>query len=192
MNWRLNVRESPPRPHFRSERRASIIGSDEDGIDATAAAAAAAAAQASSTYSSRPTHRRASILDPLIAAQQANAANANGNHLPENPQEAKEVQNARALQVLARVKEKLTGRDFKKPTHQDIGRSIIDSLQKAGVKSLKDGEKQVSLSQMTTTTLGSGDDGQELSVDWQVEKLLGQATSVENLCQHYIGWCSFW
>ncbi|KAI7009488.1 hypothetical protein KC355_g6531 [Hortaea werneckii] len=60
----------------------------------------------------------------------------------------KEVQNARALQVLSRVKEKLTGRDFKKEV--------------------------------------------ELPVDEQVEKLLSEATNLENLCQHYIGWCSFW
>jgi serine/threonine-protein kinase mTOR len=26
----------------------------------------------------------------------------------------------------------------------------------------------------------------------QVEKLIKQATNTENLCQHYIGWCSFW
>lgn len=32
----------------------------------------------------------------------------------------------------------------------------------------------------------------ELDVPHQVEKLIQQATSVENLCQHYIGWCSFW
>ncbi|KAI5290740.1 phosphatidylinositol kinase- protein kinase tor1 [Ascosphaera acerosa] len=62
--------------------------------------------------------------------------------------EPREVQNARAVQVLSRVKEKLTGHDFK-PNEQ-------------------------------------------LSVGDQVDKLLVQATSVENLCQHYIGWCSFW
>lgn len=32
----------------------------------------------------------------------------------------------------------------------------------------------------------------ELDVPTQVDKLIQQATSVENLCQHYIGWCSFW
>ncbi|AMD21577.1 HFL279Cp [Eremothecium sinecaudum] len=32
----------------------------------------------------------------------------------------------------------------------------------------------------------------ELDVPEQVDKLIQQATSVENLCQHYIGWCSFW
>ncbi|KZZ93990.1 TorA protein [Ascosphaera apis ARSEF 7405] len=62
--------------------------------------------------------------------------------------EPREVQNARAVQVLSRVKEKLTGHDFKA--------------------------------------------NEELSVGDQVDKLLVQATSVENLCQHYIGWCSFW
>jgi len=64
------------------------------------------------------------------------------------PEEHREVQNARALQVLARVKEKLTGRDFRKD--------------------------------------------QELEVPHQVEKLLSEATNLENLCQHYGGWCSFW
>lgn len=32
----------------------------------------------------------------------------------------------------------------------------------------------------------------ELDVPEQVDKLMQQATSVENLCQHYIGWCPFW
>lgn len=31
----------------------------------------------------------------------------------------------------------------------------------------------------------------ELDVPHQVDKLIQQATSVENLCQHFIGWCSF-
>lgn len=67
---------------------------------------------------------------------------------PNNDAEAKEVQNARALQVLSRVKDKLTGRDFKGP--------------------------------------------QELKHTEQVERLIKEATNLENLCQHYIGWCSFW
>lgn len=65
-----------------------------------------------------------------------------------NDAEAKEVQNARALQVLSRVKEKLTGRDFKP--------------------------------------------NEELNVQSQVDRLIKEATNLENLCQHYIGWCSFW
>ncbi|CAN3370118.1 serine/threonine-protein kinase Tor2p [Diutina catenulata] len=59
-----------------------------------------------------------------------------------------ELRNARALLVLKRIADKLTGNDIKR---------------------LK-----------------------ELDVPTQVNKLIQQATSVENLCQHYIGWCSFW
>lgn len=82
-------------------------------------------------------HRRPSILEGGILDAQEGI-----------PNEARELQNARALQVLARVKEKLTGRDFRQ--HE------------------------------------------ELNVSDQVDKLLAQATNVENICQHWIGWCSFW
>jgi FKBP12-rapamycin complex-associated protein len=33
---------------------------------------------------------------------------------------------------------------------------------------------------------------EELTYIVQVDKLLIEATKFENLCQHYIGWCSFW
>ncbi|SMN19447.1 similar to Saccharomyces cerevisiae YKL203C TOR2 PIK-related protein kinase and rapamycin target [Maudiozyma saulgeensis] len=32
----------------------------------------------------------------------------------------------------------------------------------------------------------------QLDVPEQVDMLIQQATSIENLCQHYIGWCPFW
>lgn len=82
-------------------------------------------------------HRRPSILEGGILDAQEGI-----------PNEARELQNARALQVLARVKEKLTGRDFRLY--------------------------------------------EELNVSNQVDKLLAQSTNVENICQHWIGWCSFW
>jgi FKBP12-rapamycin complex-associated protein len=69
----------------------------------------------------------------------------NGNGANENNTE---VQNARAVEVLDRVAQKLTGRDFKPE--------------------------------------------EELNVTDQVNKLIIEATKLENLCQHYIGWCSFW
>ncbi|KAF2145019.1 uncharacterized protein K452DRAFT_221441 [Aplosporella prunicola CBS 121167] len=68
--------------------------------------------------------------------------------VPPGDPEAREEQNARALQVLSRVKQKLTGRDFKA--------------------------------------------NEELNVNAQVDRLIREATNLENLCQHYIGWCSFW
>ena len=33
---------------------------------------------------------------------------------------------------------------------------------------------------------------ENLSVEDQVDKLIQEATDVENLCQHFMGWCSFW
>lgn len=65
-----------------------------------------------------------------------------------NEGDMQETQNERAMQVLNRVKEKLTGHDFKPD--------------------------------------------EELTYILQVDKLLIEATKLENLCQHYIGWCSFW
>ncbi|KAK3724196.1 phosphatidylinositol kinase-related protein kinase tor1 [Vermiconidia calcicola] len=133
LTWRLGTRESPPEPSFPSERRTSIMGAPnpQEG-------------------------RRPSIMggDPNGVSERPSSSFRPRNRLSNAPTNGypdpieKEVQNARAVQVLSRVKEKLTGRDFKKE--------------------------------------------QELSVNDQVEKLLSEATNLENLCQHYIGWCSFW
>ena len=75
-------------------------------------------------------------------------ARTNSTAAPDLGQDAAEIQNEKAVQVLNRVKEKLTGHDFKSD--------------------------------------------EELSYINQVDKLLIEATKLENLCQHYIGWCSFW
>lgn len=129
LNWRLGNRESPPEPTFPSERRQSLLGGQSGQFEDTIAAPPPMRTGGGSYRA-----RRNSILE------------APNGHL--ETLENREIQNARALQVLARVKEKLTGRDFKPD--------------------------------------------RELNVEEQVAKLIGQATSVENLCQHYIGWCSFW
>ena len=108
LNWRLNTRDQPSDPSFRTDqRRASIMGEL-----------------------------------PLSGSARVGRPRA-GTNAGQPAPEPKEVQNARALQVLARVKEKLSGRDFKKEV--------------------------------------------ELPIDEQVEKLLSEATSLENLCCHYIG-----
>ena len=36
------------------------------------------------------------------------------------------------------------------------------------------------------------DVGEPLDVQDQVQRLIAQATSSENLCQLFIGWCAFW
>jgi len=68
--------------------------------------------------------------------------------LQEEEHRPAEILNHRAVEVVDRIKKKLTGRDFK--------------------------EKEV------------------LDVVGQVDKLIRQASSTENICQSFIGWCPFW
>ncbi|KAI8682353.1 Non-specific serine/threonine protein kinase [Fusarium sp. Ph1] len=141
LTWRLTNAASPAGPNFRSDRDAPIPG--------------AGGARA----------RRQSILDSDVApselinaaepsappsrsrARTNSSAAQDGNPMVNGAQEV-ESQNARAVEVLDRVAQKLTGRDFK--------------------------------------------NNEELDVINQVNKLIMEATKLENLCQHYIGWCSFW
>ncbi|XP_006654171.1 serine/threonine-protein kinase TOR [Oryza brachyantha] len=88
--------------------------------------------------------------------------------------DANEVLNERAVAVMARMSHKLTGRDF----------SSGSSLSGAG-----------SSTQHGNEHLASGDAREVepgLSVKVQVQRLILQATSHENLCQNYVGWCPFW
>ncbi|KAJ8485116.1 hypothetical protein OPV22_017601 [Ensete ventricosum] len=90
--------------------------------------------------------------------------------------DANEVLNERAVVVMARMSNKLTGRDF----------SSGSSVSGAGSTNQHAPE---------TTNLISGDAREVdhgLSVKYQVDKLIKQATSHENLCQNYVGWCPFW
>ena len=124
LTWRLNHRDtSPVEPNYPSERRQSIMVGDPNNPNGNDP-------HQMPSIVGRPRHR-SSVAPPQ-----------------NNDVDAKEVQNARALQVLSRVKEKLTGKDFGK--------------------------------------------GEELRTEMQVDRLIKEATNLENLCQHYIGWCSFW
>ena len=128
LNWRMG-RNSPPSPSFPSERRQSILGMEQSD-DPTKQLS-----QLRLNNSYRGAGRRVSALDQGVLDPSRDV------------NENREQHNARAVQVLGRVKEKLTGRDF---------------------------------------------GPREVSVEAQVARLIQQATNVENLCQHYIGWCSFW
>lgn len=85
-----------------------------------------------------------SVVPPGSLTNGANGVNGQ----QQQNQDPTEIQNARAVEVLDRVSQKLNGRDFKP--------------------------------------------GEELDIVTQVDKLIVEATKLENLCQHYIGWCSFW
>ncbi|KJK91638.1 Phosphatidylinositol 3-kinase [Metarhizium anisopliae BRIP 53284] len=142
LTWRLTSTVSPAGPNFQSEREVALAGP-------TAGRA-----------------RRHSILNADVAPSELLAANGepsgpptsrarartNSSAAPDgngiNGAQETESQNARAVEVLDRVQQKLTGRDFK--------------------------------------------NNEELDVINQVNKLIVEATKLENLCQHYIGWGSFW
>ncbi|KEY75200.1 hypothetical protein S7711_01639 [Stachybotrys chartarum IBT 7711] len=144
LTWRLTNAASPQGPNFKSDREEALAGPNPTRI------------------------RRQSILDAPVAPTELLANNdlgaqgpplsgrprarTNSSAAPDGAQtngaQEAESQNARALEVLDRVSQKLTGRDFK--------------------------------------------NNEELDVIAQVNKLIMEATKLENLCQHYIGWCSFW
>ncbi|KAB2095069.1 hypothetical protein ES319_A01G009900v1 [Gossypium barbadense] len=90
--------------------------------------------------------------------------------------DANEVLNERAVVVMARMSNKLTGRDFLSCSSIPTASSNIQHS-------------------IDHSTLISGDNREVehgLSVKLQVQKLIIQATSHENLCQNYVGWCPFW
>lgn len=185
LNWRLNTRESPPRPHFRSERRASIVnvpggrglGEEERSPIEHARDHPMPQSQVGGPPGRRP--RRSSILDPAIAGASVLQQGDNGNA------QEREVQNARALQVLARIKDKLTGKDFTASSNAAAALAIVNGNAPANPPANVNGNMPIT-GEMTLQEAGG------LGVNEQVEKLIEQATKVENLCQHYIGWCSFW
>lgn len=80
--------------------------------------------------------------------------------------DANEVLNERAVVVMARMSNKLTGRDFSS--------SAIPSNLIADHNNLLGGD--------------SHEVEHGLSVKVQVQKLINQATSHENLCQNYVGY----
>ncbi|XP_021776173.1 serine/threonine-protein kinase TOR-like [Chenopodium quinoa] len=90
--------------------------------------------------------------------------------------DANEVLNERAVMVMARMSNKLTGRDFSTVSASTVaGQGAADSSK--------------------TSNFAAGDSREVehgLSVKLQVQKLIDQATSYENLCQNYVGWCPFW
>ncbi|KAG8529931.1 uncharacterized protein KY384_005412 [Bacidia gigantensis] len=157
LNWRLGKQDPPQEPSFHSERRASISNTTANNNNATTTTTtttsaprppdteveAAQFAVGKPSSGSKGMRRISALPNDVLAPQDGQPSDTRDER-----NAYAEIQNARAVQVLERVRDKLTGKDF--------------------------GGKE------------------ELGVEKQVSKLIAQATNVENLCQHYIGWCSFW
>lgn len=151
LNWRLTNPASPAGPNYHSEREQAIAGPQgvrgrrPSILDAPVAPTEfLAAAPDMNPMTGAPPGRNRARTNSSAVAPPGPGSVVNGN----GPQDIAEAQNARAVEVLDRVAQKLTGRDFKPE--------------------------------------------EELSIEKQVNLLIMEATKLENLCQHYIGWCSFW
>lgn len=83
--------------------------------------------------------------------------------------DANEVLNERAVSVMRRMAAKLTGRDGGAVTGVPGAPASAAAAAAAAVA-----------------------DGPADSVEAQVQRLISEAMSHENLCQSYIGWCGFW
>ena len=97
--------------------------------------------------------------------------------------DANEALNERAVAVMKRTSDKLTGRDW---DGGGSGSSGAAGAAAAGVASSS------ALPASAAAQQQQQQQGDPDSVAAQVDRLISQATSHENLCQSYIGWCPFW
>ena len=99
------------------------------------------------------------------------------------PEAHKEDLNARAVEIINRINSKLTGRDFVNAKTSGASASGTNGNGGAG---------DYSGSIHSTPILGLGSTEDDLTVEEQVDRLIGEATSDENLCQLYSGWQPWW
>ncbi|ERM95810.1 serine/threonine-protein kinase TOR isoform X2 [Amborella trichopoda] len=148
INWRLfNFNEGPLMPNFVSTHAQPIVNSDE------------------------PVPQGELPSQPLRGAREREILQA-VNQLGD----ANEVLNERAIVVMGRMSNKLTGRDFSSGSSGSVTTTTA----------------QHALDHSTMASSDTREAEQGLSVKLQVQKLILQATSHENLCQNYVGWCPFW
>ncbi|XP_059447340.1 serine/threonine-protein kinase TOR isoform X3 [Corylus avellana] len=145
INWRLfNFNEVPQMSGFASTNVAPVVNAEE----------------------SAPNRELAQPQRGIREREILQAVNQLGD--------ANEVLNERAVVVMARMSNKLTGRDFS--TSSSVPTSSI----------------QHSVDHSTVPSGDTREVDHGLSVQLQVQKLIIQARSHENLCQNYVGWCPFW
>ena len=143
-------------------------------------------------------------------ARSGNGANGNGDEyleedgLVEGIQ--KETLNERAVSVLARVHEKLTGRDRiaykigskRRTSHSGSSGDSSGSGSGSGGSGGNGGggggdERDDKTSTSSYVDVYKNDVLDEpMDITEQVDKLINDAQSHENLAQMYIGWCPFW
>ncbi|KAM7221779.1 phosphatidylinositol 3-kinase tor2 [Rhypophila decipiens] len=126
LTWRLTNPASPPGPNFNSEREQALAGPQAARgrrpsiLDAPVAPTEflAAAPDMNPMAGAPPGRNRARTNSSAVAPGPSSVVNGNGGH------DIAEVQNARAVEVLDRVAQKLTGRDFKPEEELTIERQV--------------------------------------------------------------------
>lgn len=89
-----------------------------------------------------------------------------------------EALNSGAIFVINRVSSKLTGKDFRDMKPGKLQRTV-------GLDDFSALESSVPVQPESSIEW-------PLSVKSQVDRLIEEATRVQNLCQSYVGWCPFW
>ncbi|KAK8078846.1 armadillo-type protein [Apiospora phragmitis] len=144
LSWGLTNVASPTGPDFRNADREHAMEANP-GAPRARRPSILAANQPPSEFLAGQIDGSVTGGPPGVRARARTNSSAVNGHTENIETEAR---NARAVEVLGRVSQKLNGRDFKPD--------------------------------------------EELEPVTQVNKLIIQATRLENLCQHYIGWCPFW
>jgi FKBP12-rapamycin complex-associated protein len=110
-----------------------------------------------------------------------------------------EGSNSSTISLISRVHNKLTGRDFEAPVdslHAARGQILCSAYPSAGSLEVSDARsvrrEEGEGCEMLNLDLYSRGQKPQLSVCLQVDRLIREASSVENLCQAYVGWCAFW
>jgi FKBP12-rapamycin complex-associated protein len=98
------------------------------------------------------------------------------------------VLNERAMTVMKRMTDKLMGRDH----ISDGGGGSSGTAAATGGGGAGAGGGASSTAAAAAAAVASAAEQQCDSVPAQVQRLIAQAISHENLCQSYIGWCPFW
>jgi serine/threonine-protein kinase mTOR len=99
-------------------------------------------------------------------------------------------QTSEAKKVVSRIREKLEGREFDSRRTTLGGTTFTAAAFGTAKEERQEGDLLSVDESDTAVPVGSADDG--LSVQAQVSRLILEATSNENLCVHFQGWCPFW
>lgn len=134
-----------------SSRIASITGG---GVSAAAAVAMEHHGSVARSRMGKSLRQKGSMLNSVTNDRSGGGQSSGSNEEEDAFGNNDEALNEKALKVIRRVQDKLTGTDFHSPEEEFVG--------------------------------------DPLDVQEQVQRLIVQATSSENLCQLFIGWCAFW